>query len=154
MTAEWNKWNHFKATENRIWIKQESIRYLLTAQLFETPLLHDNTAFALKCYRQAGKEVNRRPFKIFKRINSQNLYSYKHTELMIWSVLLGAQEPPFQTFAELRNDRRSTCRPAEGLLEKKQFDILISSEGRCTKLSPDWGGGAQSGLSQPPFPPL
>lgn len=102
--------------------------------------------FALICYRQAGK-VKRRSFKIFKRINSQNLYSYKHTELTIW------REPTFQTFAEFSNDKRSTCRSADGLLEKKQFDILISSEGWCGKMTRDWGGRGQSSPFQHPLPP-
>lgn len=83
-----------------------------------THLLHDNTIVVLICYRQAGKEVKRRTSKIFKRINSQNLYSYKHTGRTIWSVLLAAaRELTFQTFAKLRNDKRSTCCFADGLRE-------------------------------------
>lgn len=120
-----------------------------------TPLLHDNRVFALICYRQAGKEVNRRPSKIFKRINSQNLYSYKHTGRTIWSVPLGAaRQLTFHTFAELGNDKRSTCCFADGLRESS-FTFWSAVQGWCGKLSRDWGGPIQTVQVKwsPPPPP-
>lgn len=57
---------------------------------------------------------------------------------MIWGVLLRAQKLTFQTFAELRNDRRSTCCSADGL-RKSSLTFWSAVEGWCDK--PIWDRG-------------
>lgn len=137
--GQMKEWEHFLEEKDvmvqnqpRIIIKKTP--QTLTAQLFSLFYYMTIQCLPSNATDRLAKESTGNLFflkKICKRINSQHLYSYKHTELTIWSVPLGAREPTCQTFEE-----RSTCCSADGLQEKKQFDILISSGRLVRKTDP------------------